>query len=177
MGLEKLFDFLISIIELFYFTRVVKEYQSGVVLRLGKYHRTVGPGLKWLIPFNVDELLVTNAVVDTTCFMEKVLTLKDGNSIMYGMVITYTIDDAKKALLEVEDHDTVLSDCLVMEAPDIIREYTWADLQEPQAIKTINKEILRVGRLHARRYGIALQKTAIVNIAKTRVLTILPRPG
>ena len=41
---------------------VITEYEQAVVLRWGVYTRTVGPGLRWKIPFGVEDILEDTVV-------------------------------------------------------------------------------------------------------------------
>ena len=43
--------------------RIVNQYERGIVLRLGKYHRTINPGLRLIVPY-IDKL--TKVDVRTT---------------------------------------------------------------------------------------------------------------
>ena len=48
---------------------VVDQTEQAVVLRLGKYNRTVGPGLQTKIPFGIDTVhIVPTQVVQTLTF-------------------------------------------------------------------------------------------------------------
>ena len=50
------FVFLFFIIILFSMIKVMREYERGVIFRLGRYSQTKGPGLIILIPF-VDKMI------------------------------------------------------------------------------------------------------------------------
>ena len=48
---DRIFDFLARFgVEALPFI-VIPVYQNGGVLRFGRYHRTIGPGIHWKIPF------------------------------------------------------------------------------------------------------------------------------
>ena len=46
-----MFIFLIIVFVIVPGIRVVNQYERGIVLRLGKYRRTLGPGLRLIIPY------------------------------------------------------------------------------------------------------------------------------
>jgi len=84
--------------------RIVEQYQTGLVMRLGKYHGTVGPGLLFLIPF-VDELVridMREQVINVE--PQKVIT-KDNVTVTVDAVVFYKVIDPYKAHFAVRNFD------------------------------------------------------------------------
>ncbi len=103
--------FLLAVIALFGLVtllasvKIINQSVKGVVLRLGKLHRVVDPGLNLLIPF-VDTLItvdIRERVINVE--PQKVIT-KDNVSVTVDAVIYYKVVDPVKAEYEVEDFDT-----------------------------------------------------------------------
>lgn len=170
---DRLLDAVLSVIDKFYFLAVVDQYEGGVLLRFGKYVKTLEPGIHWRIPFGVDRIITASVVYDTMVFEDKVLTLTDGVSISYGVVVGFLVDDPKAFLLEVEGAESALADSVLMEVPRVLSDREFSDLLNPTVMEEVNKELTKSMRVHARRFGIRLQKLAITNLAKTRVLMLL----
>src|SRR6185295_11325301 len=99
---DRLFDIVFQFLDLFKFWVVLDPFEQGVVLRLGKYQRTVSEGFHFVYPFNVDNVLVDNVVPRTINLGEQGLTTKDGKTITVSAVVTAKISDIRKALLDVE---------------------------------------------------------------------------
>ena len=81
--------------------RIVKQYEKGLVLRLGKYRATVDSGLTFLMPLVEDMLTVDMRERVINVEPQKVIT-KDNVSVTVDAVIYYRIIDPVKATFEVQ---------------------------------------------------------------------------
>jgi membrane protease subunit HflK len=78
----------------------VDEQERGVVLRLGKYHSTVQPGLQWNPPL-IDEVHLVNVTrVNAENFSEQMLT-QDENIVEVNLSVQYVIQNAENYVLRV----------------------------------------------------------------------------
>ena len=83
--------------------RVLREYERGVVFRLGRLIGAKGPGLILLIPI-VDKMVkvsLRTVVLDVP--PQDVIT-KDNVSIKVNAVVYFRVVDPEKAVVEVEDY-------------------------------------------------------------------------
>ena len=78
----------------------VDQQERGVVLRLGKYHTTVQPGLQWNPPIIDDVTLVNVTRVNNATFREQMLT-EDENIVEVNLSIQYVIQNAEDFVLRV----------------------------------------------------------------------------
>jgi len=83
--------------------RVLKEYERGVIFRLGRVIRVKGPGLIILIPVIDKMVKVSLRLVATDVDPQDVIT-KDNVSVTVNAVIYYRVMDPEKAILEVENY-------------------------------------------------------------------------
>lgn len=83
--------------------RVVKEYERGVVLRLGKYHVVKEPGLRLIFPFIDKMTKIPIRIVTMDVPSQEVIT-RDNVSVKVNAVVYFRVMDAKKAFLEVEEY-------------------------------------------------------------------------
>jgi regulator of protease activity HflC (stomatin/prohibitin superfamily) len=82
--------------------RILREYERGVIFRLGRLIPTKGPGLIFLIPI-IDRLVkVSLRVVAMDVPSQDVIT-KDNVSIKVSAVIYFRVIDASKAIVVVEN--------------------------------------------------------------------------
>jgi membrane protease subunit HflK len=85
----------------------VDEQERGVVLRLGKYHLTVQPGLQWNPPL-IDEVFLVNVTrVNNATFREQMLT-EDENIVEVNLSVQYVIQNAQDNVLQVRDPERSL---------------------------------------------------------------------
>ena len=82
--------------------RLLKEWERGVLLRLGRFQRVLGPGINWTFP-GFDRLVSTvDMRIRSTPFQaEKTLT-KDTVPVNVDAVLFWVVTDARKAIVEVE---------------------------------------------------------------------------
>lgn len=90
-----------------------QEYERAVVFRLGSYHRVLGPGLQFKIPFLEWVTKVDYRVESVNVKPQKVMT-KDNVTASVDALVFYRVyknkNDLKKAILEVDDYEDVTVD-------------------------------------------------------------------
>ncbi|MDX9982951.1 protease modulator HflK, partial [Sphaerochaeta sp.] len=108
---------------------VVDQTEQAVVLRLGKYNRTVGPGLQTKIPLGIEASYnVPTQVVQTMTFgyrqnnstsplfgntdytNESLMLTGDLNIIDVQWIVQYKIEDPVKWMFNVESRETTIRD-------------------------------------------------------------------
>jgi membrane protease subunit HflK len=86
----------------------VDQQERGVVLRLGKYHETVQPGLQWNPPL-LDEVTKVNVTRVRTADHGSLMLTRDENIVNVEMTVQYVISDPRAFVLNVRDPETSLS--------------------------------------------------------------------
>lgn len=86
----------------------VDQQERGVVLRLGKYYETVGPGLQWNPPL-IDVVEPVNVTRLRTRDHRALMLTKDENIVNVDMTVQYVISDTKNFVLTVRDPEASLS--------------------------------------------------------------------
>src|SRR5258705_12978376 len=82
--------------------RIVKQYEKGLVMRLGKYRATVGSGLTFLTPLIEDLITVDMREKVINVDPQKVIT-KDNVSVTVDAVVYYKVIDPVKAEFEIQN--------------------------------------------------------------------------
>jgi regulator of protease activity HflC (stomatin/prohibitin superfamily) len=82
--------------------RVAREYERGVVFRLGRFVGLRGPGLFWLVPFMENEVRVDLRIVTNPIEQQETIT-RDSVTVRVNAVLWYRVQDPEKAVLTVED--------------------------------------------------------------------------
>jgi regulator of protease activity HflC (stomatin/prohibitin superfamily) len=93
---------IIVIIILFSAIKVLPEYQRGVVLTLGRYSGTKGPGLIILIPF-VQTMVRVDLRVGVMDVPPQDIISRDNVSVRVNAVVYYRVLESDKAVLQVSD--------------------------------------------------------------------------
>jgi regulator of protease activity HflC (stomatin/prohibitin superfamily) len=85
--------------------RVLKEYERGVVFRLGSALKNVkGPGLVLIIPFGVDRMIKVDMRVMTMDVPPQDVITRDNVSVKVNAVVYLKVVDARRAILEVDQY-------------------------------------------------------------------------
>ena len=82
--------------------KIVKEYERGVVFRLGRLLRAKGPGLFILIPFIDSMVLVDLRTLTLDVPAQDVIT-KDNVPVKVNAVVYFRIINAEDAIVKIEN--------------------------------------------------------------------------
>ncbi|MBK8491306.1 MAG: slipin family protein [Saprospirales bacterium] len=88
--------------------RIVFEYKRALKFRFGKYIKILRPGLRWVIPGVETTQFVDIRVITNNILSQEVMT-KDNVPCRIDGVLFYKIQDAEKAVLEVEDYNFAIT--------------------------------------------------------------------
>ena len=91
------------IIILAYAIRILREYERGVIFRLGRLVGAKGPGLILLIPI-VDKMVKVSLRVVTMDVPEQDVITRDNVTVRVNAVVYFRVMDPEKAVVAVEDY-------------------------------------------------------------------------
>ncbi len=83
--------------------KILREYERGVIFRLGRYHTTKGPGLVIIVPLIDKMVKVSLRTVVMDVPPQDVIT-RDNVSIKVNAVVYFRVVSPEKAVIEVEDY-------------------------------------------------------------------------
>ncbi len=84
--------------------RVLREYERGVVFRLGRIMAPKGPGLIFLIPFGIERMVrVPLRIVAMDIPPQDVIT-RDNVSVKVNAVVYFRVSEPVKATIEIQDY-------------------------------------------------------------------------
>ncbi len=94
--------FLVLIV-LYSMIRILREYERGVIFRLGRYIGVKGPGLILLLPF-IDKMVKVSLRILVMDVPPQDVITKDNVSIKVNAVVYFRVINPEKAVIEVEDY-------------------------------------------------------------------------
>lgn len=94
--------FLIAIMALAFSVRVIKQYEKGLVIRLGRYDHTVDAGLVFLVPF-IDSLIRVDMREALINVLPQQVITADNVVVTVDAVIYYKVVDPVKAEFEIQN--------------------------------------------------------------------------
>ncbi len=147
--------------------RVIKEWERGVLLRLGKFRRVLDRGVVWVIP-GIEGVtrIVDMRIRSTPVKAQDALTL-DTVPVNVDAVLFWQVTDAKKAILEVEDFQSTVSWAAQTTLRDLIgRTELLRMISDREAL---DKELRNIIDQKTSNWGITVQSVEIrdVMIPKT----------
>jgi regulator of protease activity HflC (stomatin/prohibitin superfamily) len=141
--------------------RVVKEYERGVVLRLGSYSGVKGPGLIWIIP-SIDKMFVVDLRVVARDVPPQDVITKDNVSVKVNAVIYFRVVHPEKAVLQVENFLYATSQYAQTTLRSILGQ---AELDELlSARERINQSLQEVIDRHTEPWGVKVTSVELKHV-------------
>lgn len=165
---ERLIDLLITGWTRLAPAEIVQVYEGGVVLRLGKYQRTVGPGLVWKWPV-IDTVFLANTVITTMRLLPQSLTTKDDVGVVIAAMVRYQITDVKPFVCEVYDQKDVLADISMGSIRRAVLKLTYKELVEGDPEATVTKLV----RDSVNKFGFKIYQVTFLDLARVRSLRLI----
>lgn len=141
--------------------RIVAQWQKGVVFRLGRFAREIGPGLNIIIPILEYVRFVDMRIRTMDVVPQEVMT-KDSVPVKIDAVVYYKIFDAAKSIIAVENFGLASTLMAQSKLRDVLGKY---DLDMLLANKDqIGKEVLEILQGPTDEWGITIISVEIKNI-------------
>jgi len=142
--------------------QVARQWEKAIVLRFGKFHKTAGPGLFFIIPI-VDTIAawVDHRVITTPFKAEQTLT-KDTVPVDVDAVLFWVVWDAEKAAMEVADYREAVSWAAQTALRDVIGRTMLADMLVGR--EKLDAELQRIIDQRTTPWGITVQSVEIRDI-------------
>jgi len=141
--------------------RVVYEYKRAVKFRFGKYISLLQPGLRWIIPL-VDRIQLVDIRVITINIQKQEVMTKDNVPCHINGVLFFKIDDATKAILEVEDFVFAISQMAQASLRDVCGKVELDTILSER--EEIGRNIKNIVEQETEVWGISIQDVKIKDI-------------
>jgi regulator of protease activity HflC (stomatin/prohibitin superfamily) len=131
--------------------RVIQEYESGVIFRLGRFAEVKRAGLNWIVP-GVDRMVKVDLRTVTRDVPPQDVITHDNVSLKVSAVIYFRVIDAEKAIIQVENFLYATSQLSQTTLRSTLGKLDLDDLLAQR--EKINKELQQVLDLHTEPWGI-----------------------
>ena len=111
--------------------RIAAQYERAVVFRLGRYNRTSGPGVYFLLPFIEWQTTLDLRTKTTSVEAQETIT-RDNVPIKINAVIWQRVVDPRRALIEVVNVDNAVVQVALTTLRSVIGQYTLDDVLKEQ---------------------------------------------
>ncbi len=142
--------------------KIAKQWERGIVLRLGKYRARKGPGLFWIFPL-IDSVSawIDQRTITTSFAAEQTLT-SDTVPVNVDAVLFWMVYDPEKAALEVQDYIQAVSWAAQTALRDIIGRTSLADLLHGR--ERIEEELQKLIDERTNPWGVTVQSVEMRDI-------------
>ncbi len=141
---------------------IAKQWERGIVLRLGRYVRTRGPGLFWVMPLvETVAAWIDQRTITTNFAAEQTLT-SDTVPVNVDAVLFWMVYDPEKAALEVQDYWQAVSWAAQTALRDIIGRTSLADLLRGR--EQIEMELQKLIDARTNPWGVTVQSVEMRDV-------------
>ncbi|MHA1197838.1 MAG: SPFH domain-containing protein [Candidatus Heimdallarchaeaceae archaeon] len=109
--------------------RVVLEYERIVVFRLGRYERTMGPGLVYVLPLIEKARKVDLRIITQDIPRQEVMT-RDNIPVLANTVVYFKVERPEDAVIKIENYVYA------------VRQYTQAALRDTMGTMTLDQVLI-----------------------------------
>lgn len=141
--------------------RIVYEYKRAVKFRFGKYVSLLNPGFRWIIPV-VDRIKLVDIRVITINVQKQEVMTQDNVPCLINGVLFFKIDDATKAILEVEDFVFAISQMAQATLRDVCGKVELDTILSKR--EEIGRNIKTIVEQETEIWGISIQDVKIKDI-------------
>lgn len=156
-----MFDKIISLLQQFFHVLtpfvIIDEWEEAVILRFGKYRRTLKSGLYFKIPF-IDSVWKHTVITQSIDIPPQSLTTADGQNVVVKGIIRFTIFDIKTFLLTITEPKDVLMDTTGGMIRDIVEETEWWDMND------LDVRLTREVSKFVKKWGIKVEKVTLTDL-------------
>lgn len=142
--------------------RIALQWDRGVVLRLGRFHRLSGPGVFWLIPIIDRVVRYVDMRVRATDFQAESTLTRDTVPVNVDAICFWLIWDAKKSVLEVESFYRAIVLSAQTALRDTIGRHTLAEMLTER--EQLGKALQEVMDAKTNPWGITVQSVEIRDV-------------
>ena len=142
--------------------RIVKDWERGVLLRLGKFTRVLQPGISWIVPgVDVITAKVDMRVRSTSFSAEKTLT-QDTVPVNVDAVLFWVATDAQRSILEVKDFEKTVSWAAQTTLRDVIGQTELVRMISDR--QTLDAELQSIIDAKTSEWGVTVQSVEIRDV-------------
>jgi len=141
--------------------RVLREYERGVIFRLGRLIASKGPGIIFLIPI-VDKMVKVSLRTVVMDVPPQDIITKDNVSVKVNAVVYFRVLDPSRAVVEVEDYLYATSQLAQTTLRSILGQAELDDLLSSR--EKINTELQTILDTHTDPWGIKVSQVEIKHV-------------
>ena len=141
--------------------RIINQYERGVVLRLGRYSRTLNPGFRIIIPY-IDKMLKVDIRTTPMDIPKQEVITRDNVTVNVDAVVYARVIDAQKAVLETTNYKYATSTFAQTALRDVTGNFDLEHLLSER--DHISSQIREIVDAQTDKWGIDIESVKLQNI-------------
>lgn len=141
--------------------RIINQYERGIVLTLGRYSRTLSPGLKLMVPIVESMTKVDVRTTPMDVPKQEVIT-KDNVTVNVDAIVYFRVLDPKKAVLETTNYIYATSSFAQTALRDVTGNFDLDELLSKR--DEISSKIKEIVDIQTDKWGIDIESVKLQNI-------------
>lgn len=141
--------------------RIINQYERGVVLRLGKYLRTLNPGFRVIIPY-IDKMIKVDVRTTPMDIPKQEVITRDNVTVNVDAVVYARVIDAQKAVLETTNYQYATSTFAQTALRDVTGNFDLDQLLSER--DQISSQIREIVDTQTDKWGIDIESVKLQNI-------------
>jgi len=141
--------------------RVVDQYERAIILTLGKYAGTRGPGLTWIL-VGIQRMIKVDMRITTTDIPQQEVITKDNVPVGINAVVYFQPESAEKAILNIQDYTLAVAQYAQAALRDVIGGVELDSLLSER--EKISDEIKKIVDLATNNWGVNVTDIKIQDI-------------
>lgn len=138
-----------------------REYQRGVIFRLGRYSSIKGPGLYWVIPL-IDQKVQLDIRTKTVDIAPQETVTADSVTIKVNAVLYYRIVDPSKSINKVENYQMAVYSAAMTTLRNVVGQNILDDVLQNR--DKINKTVQIIVDEMTESWGIKIERVEIKDV-------------
>ncbi len=141
--------------------RIIQQYETGVVFQLGRYSRTLQPGLNIIIPLIEFARVIDMRVLTNEIPKQQAIT-KDNVPVSINGVVYFQVVDAQFAVIKVQNYMYAVSQYAQAALRDVVGGMTFDDLLAER--QKIGDEIEAIIQKQAENWGLKVTAIKLLDV-------------
>jgi len=155
------FDKLIALIQQFINELIpvfiIDEWEEAIILRFGKFYKSVKPGIYFKIPF-FDSVWKHIVITQSIDIPPQSVTTADGENVVVKGIVRFSIIDIKTFLTTITQPQDVLTDTTGGMIREIIEDTRWINIVD------IDKRLTSEVGKFVKKWGIKVEKVTLTDL-------------
>ncbi len=141
--------------------RIIQQYETAVVFRLGRFQGILQPGMNFIIPI-IDRSVTVDMRILTIDIPKQQAITKDNVPVSINGVVYFKVSEASKAIMNVQDYIYAVSQYAQTALRDVVGGMTLDEvLAERQKIGDLIEQIVEK---HAKNWGLEIDSIKMQDI-------------